>query len=91
MQSYYDKDGITIYNEDCLEAMKQFEDRGFNLVLTDPPYNIGKSKEWDKWKKQGGYIDWCGQWILDCQRVLKDNGSFYFFHNDMPQIAMLME
>ncbi len=72
---------------DCLVEMKKIPDKSIDLVLTDPPYNIGKAK-WDKIKN---YIDWCGKWFLECQRVLKDNGSFYFFHNDMPQIAQLME
>ena len=42
MIPYYEKDGITIYNGDCLEVMKQFEDKSFDLVLTDPPYGIGE-------------------------------------------------
>src|SRR3990167_6528211 len=71
---------------DCLEIMKTIPDKSVDLVLTDPPYNIGKAS----WDKIDNYIDWCGKWILECQRVLKDNGSFYFFHNDMPQIAKLM-
>ena len=40
MTPYYEKDGITIYNGDCLEVMKQFDDKSFDLVLTDPPYGI---------------------------------------------------
>ena len=36
-----------IYNEDCLEGMKRIPDGSVDLVLTDPPYNIGKAK-WDK-------------------------------------------
>lgn len=79
-----------IYNEDCLEGMKKIEDKSVDLIITDPPYNISKA-EWDKWKTKESYVEWCGQWFLECQRVLKDNGSFYFFHNDMVQIAMLME
>ena len=75
---------------DCLEKMKDIEDGSVDLILTDPPYNIKKA-EWDKWKTKKNYIDWCSQWLLECQRVLKNNGSFYFFHNDMTQIAMLME
>jgi site-specific DNA-methyltransferase (adenine-specific) len=71
--------------------MRDWPDKCIDLIIVDPPYNIGKDKKWDKWKKQGDYIEWCGEWILECQRVLKDNGSFYWFHNDMPQIAMLME
>ena len=79
-------DGIEIYCGDCLEVMQTFEDKSINLVPTDPPYNIGKAD----WDKIDGYIDWCGLWIEQCQRVLMDNGSFYFFHNDMEQIADLM-
>lgn len=39
LKPYYYKDGITIYNGDCLEVMKQFEEKSFDLVLTSPPYN----------------------------------------------------
>ena len=77
----------TLYNGDCLEVMKQIPDGSVDLVLTDPPYNIGKAK----WDKIPDYVNWCGNWIKECERVLKDNGSFYFWHNDMPQIAQLME
>ena len=67
--------------------MKDIPDGSVDLVLTDPPYNIGKAK----WDKIPDYINWCGKWIKECERVLKDNGSFYFWHNDMAQIAQLME
>jgi len=71
---------------DCLEVMKTLPDNSVDAVVTDPPYNIGKA-EWDKIPD---YIEWCGKWILASQRVLKDTGSFYFFHNDMEQVADLM-
>lgn len=32
---------IVLYNEDCLTAMKKIEDQKVNLILTDPPYNLG--------------------------------------------------
>ena len=32
----------TIYNEDCLETMKRMPDNFVDLVLTSPPYNLGK-------------------------------------------------
>jgi len=35
---YYEHGGQTIYHGDCLEVMKQFPDKSFDLVLTDPPY-----------------------------------------------------
>ena len=33
---------VEIINSDCLEAMKQIDSGTVNLILTDPPYNIGK-------------------------------------------------
>ena len=78
---------IDLRQGDCLEIMKDIPDGSVDLVLTDPPYNIGKAK----WDKIPDYINWCGKWIKECERVLKDNGSFYFWHNDMAQIAQLME
>ena len=29
--------------------------------------------------------------MQECSRVLTDNGVFYWFHSDMPQVAQLME
>lgn len=30
-----------LYHMDCLRAMAQMEDHSVDLVLTDPPYNLG--------------------------------------------------
>ena len=34
-----------IYQGDCLEIMKTFPDKSVDLVLTDPPYGIGASRD----------------------------------------------
>ena len=83
------KDNIQLFKGDCLEVMKDIESNSINLVLIDPPYNIGKDKKWDKWKTVDAYVEFMGQVFLECQRVLKNNGSFYFFHNDFLQIVEL--
>lgn len=80
-----------LWQGDCLELMKDIPDGSVDLVLTDPPYNIGKSKEWDTWKTKSEYVDFMGKVFLQAQRVLKPNGTMYFFHNDIVQISMLME
>ena len=88
---------LDLRHGDCLEILKTIPDQSVNLVLTDPPYNIGvKSKRngrkiTEQWDKIDGYIDWCVSWLLECQRVLKPNGVLYFWHNDMAQIAELMQ
>jgi len=33
-----------IYNEDCLEAMKQMPDKHFELAIVDPPYGLERFK-----------------------------------------------
>ena len=77
-----------LYNGDCLEIMKDIPDKTIDLALIDPPYNIGKDK-WDKWDTVEEYVGFMGQVFKQCERVLKDNGSFYFFHNDFLQIVEL--
>lgn len=32
---------FTLFNMDCMNAMKKIEDNSIDLVLTDPPYNLG--------------------------------------------------
>jgi site-specific DNA-methyltransferase (adenine-specific) len=79
---------IKLVHGNCLDKLKQIKDKSINLVLIDPPYNISKA-EWDTWKTIDDYIEFMGQVFLECERVLKDNGSFYFFHNDFEQMAEL--
>lgn len=33
------------YNMDCMEGMKQFPDKYFDLAIVDPPYGIGYDKQ----------------------------------------------
>ncbi len=32
---------ITLYNADCMEVMKTFKDKQFDLAIVDPPYGLG--------------------------------------------------
>lgn len=81
---------------DVLEQLKTLSDGSVDLVLTDPPYNIGVqetragSKKVATWDIIENYTGWCIEWLNECSRVLKPNGVLYFWHNDMPQIAELL-
>ncbi|RIY35862.1 adenine-specific DNA-methyltransferase [Psittacicella gerlachiana] len=68
-----------IYFADCLEALKQIEDKSVDLIFADPPYNIGKrfSKFHDCWETEHEYLEWCYQWLELCINKLKDHGSLY--------------
>ena len=43
-----------LYNMDCMEGMKQFPDKYFELAIVDPPYGIGAGKE----KPHNGWKDY---------------------------------
>jgi DNA modification methylase len=71
--------------------MRMLDDNSVNLIVIDPPYNIGKDARWDKWRTVDEYVAFMGEVFTECERVLAPNGSFYWFHNDMPQIRKLMD
>jgi site-specific DNA-methyltransferase (adenine-specific) len=74
-----------LINKDCIEALKQVPDKSVNLIVIDPPYNINKAA----WDRIANYNEWMLSVFLELQRVLADNGSFYFFHNDFLRIVEL--
>lgn len=65
---------------DSLEILKSIKPNTFHLIFADAPYNIGKDfgNNRDKWETVQDYIDWCKQWIDECLRVLRDDGTMYF-------------
>ena len=65
---------------DSLELLKNINDNSIDLIFTDPPYNIGKDfgTSKDTWESKESYVEWCKEWIDECMRVLKDDGTFYF-------------
>ena len=77
---------IQLFHCDCMEGLDKVKDKSVQLVCIDPPYNIGK----DDWDKIDNYIDWLTEIIQKLELKLKDNGSFFIFHNDMEQIAELL-
>ena len=80
-----------VYQMDCLEGIQLLPDNSIDLIVIDPPYNIGKDKRWDKWRSVDDYVAWMTDVFRGCERVLKSNGSFYWFHNDLLQIRKLMD
>nr|MBC8186475.1 site-specific DNA-methyltransferase [candidate division KSB1 bacterium] len=78
MKPYYDKDGITIWNGNCLEVMKQLEDKSFNLVVTSPPYNIGKKyDELDSDSKSNkDYFSFTKEYLEGIYDLMKNDARF---------------
>ena len=90
-----------IFNGDCLTELDKVQDKSVQLVLIDPPYNIGKD-QWDNFGivKKGyqnhresytgeSYYDFMEKVFIKLESKLKDNGSFFFFHNDFRIMSKL--
>lgn len=67
------KADLILFNDDCLKILKKIPDEFVNLVVTSPPYNIGKSYE--KREKLDVYLDFQRKVIEESVRVLKPTGS----------------
>jgi adenine-specific DNA-methyltransferase len=62
-----------IYQGDCMDFLRSLPDQSVQLIVTSPPYNIGKSYE--KRSRLEHYIADQSEVIAQCVRVLKPEGS----------------
>jgi adenine-specific DNA-methyltransferase len=58
---------------DCLNVLKQFDDGKFDLIITSPPYNIGKSYETKTSIEK--YLETQEEIIDELVRTLSDKGN----------------
>ena len=65
-----------IHNIDCLEFMKGIKDNSYDVVITSPPYNIGKNYNLYN-DNRSDYIEWQKQVFNEVCRVLKSNGHLF--------------
>ena len=88
-----------IVNGCSLKLLKAIPSRTFDLVFADPPYNLqigeklkrpdnskvnGVNDKWDQFKSFKDYDNFCKNWLTECKRILKDNGSIWVigsYHN----------
>lgn len=65
---------------DAIQEMSQLPDSSIDLVIADPPYNLGKNygnnldqKTWQE------YEPFTRKWLTEVVRILKPTGSLYVF------------
>jgi DNA modification methylase len=89
----------TIIKGDCTKVLKQIPDNSVDLIFADPPYNLQLQGElwrpnqtkvdavndkWDKFESFEEYDNFCEEWLTECRRVLKENGTIWVigsYHN----------
>ena len=84
---------------DCVELLKTIPDKSVDLVFADPPYNLqlrgdlwrpnntkvsAVNDKWDQYETFQVYDTFTTEWLTECRRILKDNGSLWVigsYHN----------
>ncbi len=81
-----------LINGDSLKELKKIPDETFDLIFADPPYNLqlqnslirpDRSKvnavidKWDQFESFKSYDKFTSEWLEQCKRVLKNNGSIW--------------
>ena len=62
-----------LHHGDCLKFLRGMPDGVAQLVVTSPPYNLGK--EYEKRDQLDSYLEWQAAVITECVRVLSPHGS----------------
>ncbi len=79
-----------IYCGDCIEIMRKFNDECVDLIITSPPYNLGnvhhtgskRHQSYDDSMSEDAYQKWQIEFLGECFRVLKGNGSLWYNHKN---------
>jgi DNA modification methylase len=89
----------SIIHGDCLEKLKFLPDNSIDMIFADPPYSLqldndlyrpnqslvnSVNDKWDKFSSFKMYDNFSTQWLRECHRVLKENGTIWVigsYHN----------
>ena len=69
-----------IIHGDAIAGLKKLPDECCDIVIADPPYNIGKDfgNNTDK-RELTDYVSWNLNWINECERLMKPNASMFIY------------
>lgn len=71
---------IDIILGNCINELKSLDSCSVDLIIADPPYNVGK--DYGNTSDKLGFNDYIAftkEWLVECHRVLKDSGTIYVF------------
>jgi site-specific DNA-methyltransferase (adenine-specific) len=65
---------------DAIQILPTLDTETAQIIIADPPYNIGKDFGNDSDKQpMDEYLLWCEVWIKECLRILKPNGTMFIY------------
>lgn len=90
-EAYFEKEGVNIFNGNCLDILPNLEKESFDLIFADPPYRLSNGGitcrageialvdkgEWDKSQGFDEDFKFTYKWIKLCRELLKSNGTIW--------------
>ena len=92
---YFEESSFKLIDNDTFKTLKQFDEKTFDMIFADPPYflsndgitcsggkmvSVNKGK-WDKGLSVKEKHEFDKNWIKECYRILKDNGTIWISRN----------
>ena len=92
---YYENKDFKLIQGDSLKILKYIEAKSVDMIFADPPYflsndgitcsggkmvSVNKGK-WDKGLSVKEKHEFNKNWIKECYRILKDNGTIWISRN----------
>lgn len=69
-----------IHTGDCVELLRKLPDESAQLIIADPPYNLGPSFGTEKeWVRDEEWLPWCSEWLAECKRILRPDGNLLVY------------
>ncbi|MFZ7034384.1 adenine-specific DNA-methyltransferase [Bulleidia extructa] len=90
----YDENSLLILGN-SIQVLRRISSNSIDLIFADPPYGIGKDfgNDTDIFNSSNDYFIWAKEWIDECMRVLKDDGTMYFMSStqNMPKLDVYVD
>lgn len=65
---------------DCVEELRKLPDASAQLIIADPPYNLGPAFGIEKeYVRSHDWLPWVRDWLSECVRVLAPGGSIFVY------------
>lgn len=69
-----------LINDCCLNAFKSIDNNSIDCIITDLPYYKVVKDDFDnQWDNFDSYLNFINKCIIECNRVLKKDGSIFLF------------
>lgn len=96
---YFEVPVNRIIQGNSIEVLKKIPEKSVDLIFADPPYNLqlqnellrpnqtvvdGVDDEWDRFTDFETYDNFTRDWLIECRKVLKDDGTIWVigsYHN----------